>query len=637
MAIMRCTNISKSYGINEVITNINFIVEAHDRIGIVGNNGCGKSTLLNVIAGKLDHDSGDIMIASGLSIGYLEQNTVISSENTLWEEMINEYGDIMELEKQLRSIETRISELGSRGEVDNELFDQYEKVRIEYENKNGYAYESTVRKTLDGLGFTKDDYDRAISKFSGGQKNKINLAKILQKKPDLLLLDEPTNYLDIPSCEWLEDYLKSYDRSVIAVSHDRYFLNGFVNKIFEIHDCTLDAYNGDYDNFIKMKEEKRKQLEKDYIIQQREIDRLMNIIEVQKQRNTEKSVKIASSKEKMLERIKVIEKPKRQAKMRLDFKLQSESSNIVIKTDNVIQDFDGKKIFGNINISIKKGEKVALIGPNGSGKTTLLKILAGILQPSAGEVIYGRRMALNYLSQERTDLNFENTLMDEIWSVDTSLKQGEIRNLLSYFLFVGDDVFKKVSTLSGGELIRLSFAKLVISKANLLLLDEPTNHLDIPSKEIIEDATSRYKGTVLFVSHDRYFINKLADRVLELEDGKITEYLGNYSYYVDKKRRLNNMESGDTSPHVMGKTERANIFKRERDEINERKAARQKLKDLENLIEAAEDEIKTLEGKMADPSLYQDDYLARETVLRYNQLKTDLDEYYKQWEELMEP
>lgn len=636
MTIMRCTDVSKTFGINEVLTNINFVIESRDRIGIVGNNGCGKSTLLGILAGDMERDTGEIVTASGTSIGYLKQNTVISSEETLWKEMIDEYSDIKELEGKLRSIETQIARLGSMGKVDDELFDRYEKIRTMYEDKNGYACESIVRGTLDGLEFTKEDYDRPISEFSGGQKNKIMLAKILQRRPDLLLLDEPTNYLDIPSCEWLEDYLKNYDRSVIVVSHDRYFLNGFVNKIFNIHDHTLDTYSGDYDNFIKIREKRRKQREKDYMLQRKEIDRLMNIIEVQKQRNTEKSTRIASSKEKMLKKIKVIEKPKTQSKMRLDFKIASESSNIVIKTDDIAKSFDEKKVFDHINISINKGEKVALIGPNGSGKSTLLKILTGDLKPTEGEVIYGRRVNFSYLSQERTDLNFENTLMDEIWSVDSALKQVEVRNLLSYFLFVGDDVFKKVSTLSGGELVRLSFAKLVISQANLLILDEPTNHLDIPSKEIIEDAITRYKGTVLFISHDRYFINKLASRILELDNGKVSEYLGNYSYYVDKKRRLKNMENDESQPDVISKTQRSNMFKKERDKINKRKAALQKLNDMENMIETTENTIKMLEEKMADPSLYQNDDQARETALKYNQLKETLKDYYNQWEKMME-
>ena len=636
MTIMRCTDVSKAFGINEVLTNINFVIESRDRIGIVGNNGCGKSTLLGILAGDMERDTGEIVTASGTSIGYLKQNTVISSEETLWKEMIDEYSDIKELEGKLRSIETQIARLGSMGKVDDELFDRYEKIRTMYEDKNGYACESIVRGTLDGLEFTKEDYDRPISEFSGGQKNKIMLAKILQRRPDLLLLDEPTNYLDIPSCEWLEDYLKNYDRSVIVVSHDRYFLNGFVNKIFNIHDHTLDTYSGDYDNFIKIREKRRKQREKDYMLQRKEIDRLMNIIEVQKQRNTEKSTRIASSKEKMLKKIKMIEKPKTQSKMRLDFKIASESSNIVIKTDDIAKSFDEKKVFDHINISINKGEKVALIGPNGSGKSTLLKILTGDLKPTEGEVIYGRRVNFSYLSQERTDLNFENTLMDEIWSVDSALKQVEVRNLLSYFLFVGDDVFKKVSTLSGGELVRLSFAKLVISQANLLILDEPTNHLDIPSKEIIEDAITRYKGTVLFISHDRYFINKLASRILELDNGKVSEYLGNYSYYVDKKRRLKNMENDESQPDVISKTQRSNMFKKERDKINKRKAALQKLNDMENMIETTENTIKILEEKMADPSLYQNDDQARETALKYNQLKEKLKDYYNQWEKMME-
>ena len=636
MTIMRCTDVSKAFGINEVLTNINFVIESRDRIGIVGNNGCGKSTLLGILAGDMERDTGEIVTASGTSIGYLKQNTVISSEETLWKEMIDEYSDIKELKGKLRSIETQIARLGSMGKVDDELFDRYEKIRIMYEDKNGYACESIVRGTLDGLEFTKEDYDRPISEFSGGQKNKIMLAKILQRRPDLLLLDEPTNYLDIPSCEWLEDYLKNYDRSVIVVSHDRYFLNGFVNKIFNIHDHTLDTYSGDYDNFIKIREKRRKQREKDYMLQRKEIDRLMNIIEVQRQRNTEKSTRIASSKEKMLKKIKVIEKPKTQSKMRLDFKIASESSNIVIKTDDIAKSFDEKKVFDHINISINKGEKVALIGPNGSGKSTLLKILTGDLKPTEGEVIYGRRVNFSYLSQERTDLNFENTLMDEIWSVDSALKQVEVRNLLSYFLFVGDDVFKKVSTLSGGELVRLSFAKLVISQANLLILDEPTNHLDIPSKEIIEDAITRYKGTVLFISHDRYFINKLASRILELDNGKVSEYLGNYSYYVDKKRRLKNMENDESQPDVISKTQRSNMFKKERDKINKRKAALQKLNDMENMIETTENTIKILEEKMADPSLYQNDDQARETALKYNQLKEKLKDYYNQWEKMME-
>lgn len=633
MAILRCENLTKSFGINDVLINVSFVVEGNDHIGVFGNNGCGKSTLLKIIAGHMDYNSGNLIFASDISIGYLEQNTIITSENTLWEEMFNEYEDIKTIERQLKNIENKISELGLQGKINDRLFDEYEYLRTEYENRNGYAYESIIRKTLDGLGFSKNDYNRPIVEFSGGQKNKINLAKILQKKPDLLLLDEPTNYLDIPSCEWLEDYLKNYNGAVIVVSHDRYFLNSFVNKIFDIHHHTLDTYNGNYDTFIKLKEEKRKQLEKNYMIQQREINRLMNIISVQRNRGTEKSIKIASSREKMLKKIEKIEKPQEQSKMRLDLKLQFESSNIVVKSSNLSMYFDQNRIFENINFTIGKGEKIALIGPNGTGKSTLLKIIAGQLKQTGGEIIFGNRVQIGYLSQERTDLNFDNNLMEEIWSADSSLRQFEVRSILSYFLFTGDDVFKKVSTLSGGELIRLSLAKLVISKANFLLLDEPTNHLDIPSKEVIEDALKRYTGTILFVSHDRYFINKIANKIFELENGSITEYLGNYSYYIDKKHRLNNPEK---ETDTLSKTERSLMFKKQRESINERRELRQKLKEMEQMIEDTETEIRILEEKMGNPKIYQDENTAIETVKRYNLLKADLEDYYARWGELIE-
>jgi ATP-binding cassette subfamily F protein 3 len=628
MAIITVSNVTKSYGIDIILQNISFIVNEGDKIGVIGENGAGKSTLFNLLAGFTEADSGTISISTN-KIGYLQQNTVIDSEKSIYEEVKTVFDEIFQLEKQIKSLEEKISQTKDSHLLDK-LFLEYSFLTDKYKELDGYSVESKIRGVLNGLGFDVSQFATTVSTLSGGQKTRLMLAKTLLLSPDVLLLDEPTNHLDINSIEWLEQYLKFYNGTILIISHDRYFLDKIVTRIFEIENTHLSVYEGNYTEYLKRKKLDMEAKLKAYEEQQKEIKRIKSIIQIQKNRRTEKSVKMAESKQKLLEKMELIEKPvinNKSINLRFDFDL--ESGNDVLTVKNLSLSFD-RQIFSNVSFEIKKGEKIALLGPNGIGKSSLLKILVGEIDNFEGEIKFGTNVITGYYEQEFKSLNAEKTVIDEIWDENPYLTQTEVRTLLASFLFKEEDVFKTISTLSGGEKARLSLLKLILSKANFLLMDEPTNHLDLKAKEVLEEALLDYTGTLLFVSHDRYFIDKIATKVMILTPQGVEVYLGNYSYYIEKKNQLN-----EKKEETIKKTKTQIKNERYKERLAKLKLKQQKeyLKNLENSIYQAEERIKYLEEKMCDAKIYKTGEIV-EIQKEYNALKSKLEEMYEEWENL---
>ncbi|MBE3591845.1 MAG: ABC-F family ATP-binding cassette domain-containing protein [Thermoanaerobacter sp.] len=625
MAIITVSNVTKSYGIDIILQNISFIINEGDKIGVIGENGAGKSTLFNLLGGFSEVDSGTISISAN-KIGYLQQNTVIESEKSIYEEVKTVFDEIFQLEKQIKSLEEKISQTKDSHLLDK-LFLEYSFLTEKYNELDGYSVESKIRGVLNGLGFDVSQFDTPVSTLSGGQKTRLMLAKTLLLSPDVLLLDEPTNHLDINSIEWLEQYLKFYNGTILIISHDRYFLDKIVTRIFEIENTHLSVYEGNYTEYLKRKKLEMEAKLKAYEEQQKEIKRIKSIIQIQKSRRTEKSVKMAESKQKLLEKMEIIEKPvinNKSINLRFDFDL--ESGNDVLTVKNLSLRFD-RQIFSNVSFEIKKGEKIALLGPNGIGKSSLLKILVGEIDNFEGEIKFGTNVITGYYEQEFKSLNAEKTVIDEIWDENPYLTQTEVRTLLASFLFRDEDVFKTISTLSGGEKARLSLLKLILSKANFLLMDEPTNHLDLKAKEVLEEALLDYTGTLLFVSHDRYFIDKIATKVMILTPQGVEIYLGNYSYYIEKKNQLNEEEETIKKTKTQIKNERY------KERLAKLKLKQQKecLKNLENSIYQAEERMKYLEEKMCDAKIYKTGEIV-EIQKEYNALKSKLEQMYEEWE-----
>ena len=521
MIVLSCNNLNKSFGIDSILENVNFTVNEYDKIGIIGVNGTGKTTLFKIISGIYGYDSGDIYTSKDCEIGYLEQNTNFHSENTILEEVLEVFKDVIEMEKYLRDLEHKISE-----ESSNTNSTTLEKLMNEYSNKleafsdmNGYGYKSEAKGVLKGLGFSDEDMDKPISILSGGEKTRVLLGKLLLKKPTLLLLDEPTNHLDSEAIEWLEVFLKQYKGTVILISHDRYFLDQVVNRIFEIHNKKLKTYNGNYSDFIKASAiEKELELKK-FEDQQKDIKKQEESIERLKAFGREKHLKRARSKEKALAKVDVLDKPEAyRKKAKIEFNPSVTSGNDVLQLRDISMGYGERILFKDLNLDIYRGEKVALIGANGIGKSTLFKIIMNEITPLSGDIKFGTNVNVSYFHQEQKTLNLDNTIIDEIWEDNKQLTQTSLRTMLGAFLFEGEEVFKKISTLSGGERARVAILKLILSNANLLLLDEPTNHLDIDSKEVLEEALSSYTGTIFTISHDRYFLNTVVDKVLVLDE-----------------------------------------------------------------------------------------------------------------------
>ena len=531
--ILACSSICKAFGGDEILKNVSFHIEEHEKAAIVGINGAGKSTLLKIIVGELPADSGEVVISKGKTLGYLAQNQDLLSHRTIYDEMVEAKRPVIEMEQTLRQLEEDMK-TASGEDLENKMA-SYSRLSHQFELINGYAWKSEIVGVLKGLGFSEDDFQKQISTLSGGQKTRVSLGKLLLLNPDIILLDEPTNHLDMSSIAWLETYLLNYKGSVIIVAHDRYFLDRIVSKVIELDGGKSTVYPGNYSSYSEKRAQMRAIQMKAYLNQQQEIRHQEEVIEKLRSFNREKSIKRAESREKMLNKIEVLEKP-REINDAMDIRLEPNvlSGNDVLTVHDLGKSFGPLHLFSHVDFEIKRGERVAIIGDNGTGKTTILKIINGLVEPDSGELVLGSKVHIGYYDQDHQILHNEKTLFEEISDAYPGMTNTQIRNTLAAFLFTGDDAFKRIGDLSGGERGRVSLAKLMLSEANFLILDEPTNHLDITSKEILENALCSYTGTVLYVSHDRYFIKKTATRILDLKNGKLINYIGNYDYYLEK-------------------------------------------------------------------------------------------------------
>ncbi len=629
--VLACNNISKSFGIDEIIKNASFNIEEREKAAIVGINGAGKTTLLRIIMGEYQADSGEVIIAKDRTIGYLAQHQKLSGDNTIYDELLSVKKDIIELEQKIRRLEL---EMHSKEGVELEtVMEAYSKSTHQFELQNGYAYKSEVVGVLKGLGFDESDFEKKMNTLSGGQKTRVALGRLLLSKPDIIMLDEPTNHLDMNSIAWLENYLVNYDGSVIIVAHDRYFLDKVVTKVIEVERGIVSVFSGNYSDYAAKKKQLMDAKLKEYYNQQRDIKHQEEVIAKLKSFNREKSIKRAESREKLLDKIEVIDKPVTEQET-MHFKLEpaKESGNDVLSVEGLSKAFGGNRLFDNVSFEIKKGEKVALIGNNGTGKTTILKIINHIIDADAGKVKLGANVEIGYYDQEHNVLHMDKTAFDEIGDAYPDMTNTQIRNMLACFLFTGDDVFKKISDLSGGERGRVSLAKLMLSNANFLILDEPTNHLDIMSKEILESALNRYTGTVLYVSHDRYFINKTAGRIIELSANTVTNYIGNYDYYLEKRDILAPKEVKQVSSEK--NTAVKDDWKAQKEEQAKLRKRQNDIAKIEKSIEQLEAENSELDEQLALPEVYSDIKQLMKLNEKKQEIEKKLEKLYEDWETL---
>lgn len=638
--ILACQNINKSFGEKEVLVNGSFHIEDREKAAIVGINGAGKSTLLKIIMGEMKADSGDVIIAKGKSIGYLAQHQSLTGGSSIYDVLLEVKKDVIALEERIRSIEVEMKVL--EGAALTEKLETYTRLTHEFELANGYSYKSEITGVLKGLGFTEEDFSKSVDSLSGGQKTRVSLGKLLLSKPDIILLDEPTNHLDMESISWLESFLLNYPGAVLIVAHDRYFLDKVVSKIIEIDNGRFTTLLGNYSAYAEKKEMLRDALIKQYLNQQKEIKHQEEVIAKLRSFNREKSIKRAESREKLLNKMEYVEKPTElNTEMHIKLEPRVISGNDVLAVKELSKSFPPLTLFENLNFEIKRGEKVAIIGNNGTGKTTILKIINGIISADRGEIKLGSKVKIGYYDQEHNVLNREKTLFEELSDTYPNLTNTQIRNVLAAFLFTDDDVFKRIGDLSGGERGRVSLAKLMLSESNFLILDEPTNHLDITSKEILEHAINQYTGTVLYVSHDRYFINKTATRILDLTNGSLINYIGNYDYYLEKCDELTRIYAGaETSSPFNAESEDISATKLDWKQKKEEQAKARKrendLKKTEEQISTAEERIAAIESRLADPAVYSN----VSKLMELNKEKTILDEELERllalWEELAE-
>ncbi|MFQ7565984.1 MAG: ribosomal protection-like ABC-F family protein, partial [Clostridium perfringens] len=547
MIILSCRHLTKSFGIDEILRDITFNINEGDKVGLIGPNGEGKSTLFKILTKQLDYDSGELFLDKNKTLGYLSQNLSLDSENTIYDEMLSVFSSLTELEDKIKTLEEKLNEPydASNEEYHNKLIKDYTLSQELYENRGGYTFRGEISRVLKGLGFLEEDFNNQIINLSGGQKTRLALCKLLLRKPDLLLLDEPTNHLDLEAIEWLEEYLNGYKGTVFVISHDRFFLDSVTNTTFELIGGKIHCYNASYTKFLELRKKDIEARLKAYNLQQAEIKRQEEIIEKFRSFNREKSVRAAESRQKALDKMDRLEAPEviKEAS-KISFETLVKSGNDVLHIENLKKSYDSL-LFENVNLDLKRGEKVALIGENGRGKTTLFKIIMGMLKQDSGSVSLVKNVFTGYYDQEQSNLNLHKTIIDEVWDDFPNLTTTEVRNYLASFLFTGDDVFKEISLLSGGEKCKINLLKLMLSKSNLLLLDEPTNHLDIMSREALEDAILSYDGTLIVISHDRYFLNKVINKIVELQENGLKTYLGNYNYYMDKKANPNRYEDID--------------------------------------------------------------------------------------------
>lgn len=642
--ILSCQNISKAFVENQVLKNVSFHIEDHEKAAIVGINGAGKTTLLRIIVGEMTPDDGQVVLAKDKTLGYLAQNSTVDTSHTIYEELLSVKADLLRLEEKIRECENNMKH--ADGDALEDLMKQYTSLTHAFETGGGYLYRSELVGVLKGLGFTEDEFSKPVATLSGGQKTRVALGRLLLQNPDLIILDEPTNHLDMNSIAWLETYLLNYKGAVLIVSHDRYFLDRIAGKVIEIDQSKATTFMGNYSDYAVKKEQLRVAAWNAYMNQQREIKHQEEVIEKLKSFNREKSIKRAESREKMLDKIEVIEKP---SEVRTDMKLTLTprilSGNDVLTVEHLSKSFDSHKLFTDVNFEIKRGEHVAIIGDNGSGKTTLLKILNGLVPADQGTFRLGSNVEIGYYDQEHHVLHSEKTLFEEISDDYPYLNNTQIRNVLAAFLFTGEDVFKRISDLSGGERGRVSLAKLVLSNANFLILDEPTNHLDIMSKEILEDALNGYEGTILYVSHDRYFINRTAHRILDLTEGQFISYVGNYDYYLEKHDTVmaaieaNAPQNADADSGVAAKAAESEVkldWKAQKEEQARLRKKENDLKKCEEKIAELEARISEIDTEMSDPAIGTQVAKLQELTKEQAACQEQLEKLYEQWEELAE-
>lgn len=629
---------------NQVLKNVSFHIEDHEKAAIVGINGAGKTTLLRIIVGEMTPDDGQVVLAKDKTLGYLAQNSTVDTSHTIYEELLSVKADLLRLEEKIRECENDMKH--ADGDALEDLMKQYTSLTHAFETGGGYLYRSELVGVLKGLGFTEDEFSKPVATLSGGQKTRVALGRLLLQNPDLIILDEPTNHLDMTSIAWLETYLLNYKGAVLIVSHDRYFLDRIAGKVIEIDQSKATTFMGNYSDYAVKKEQLRVAAWNAYMNQQREIKHQEEVIEKLKSFNREKSIKRAESREKMLDKIEVIEKP---SEVRTDMKLTLTprilSGNDVLTVEHLSKSFDSHKLFTDVNFEIKRGEHVAIIGDNGSGKTTLLKILNGLVPADQGTFRLGSNVEIGYYDQEHHVLHSEKTLFEEISDDYPYLNNTQIRNVLAAFLFTGEDVFKRISDLSGGERGRVSLAKLVLSNANFLILDEPTNHLDIMSKEILEDALNGYEGTILYVSHDRYFINRTAHRILDLTEGQFVSYVGNYDYYLEKHDTVmaaieaNAPQNADADSAVAAKAAESEVkldWKAQKEEQARLRKKENDLKKCEEKIAELEARISEIDTEMSDPAIGTQVAKLQELTKEQAACQEQLEKLYEQWEELAE-
>ena len=669
--ILSCSNISKSFGTDSILNHVSFHIEEREKAAVVGINGAGKSTLLKIIVGELAPDEGSVVIAKGKTLGYLAQHQDLDSGRTIYDELLEVKRPIIEMEERLRTLEVNMKR--SQGEELESLYQTYSRLSHEFELANGYAWKSEITGVLKGLGFLEEEFSKPVSTLSGGQKTRVSLGKLLLSKPDIILLDEPTNHLDMESIAWLENYLLNYQGTVVIVAHDRYFLDRVVTKVVELDNGSSTVFQGNYSAYSEKKAMLRASILKAYLNQQQEIKHQEEVITKLRSFNREKSIKRAESREKLLNKIERIEKPTEvNDAMNITLEPDIVSGNDVLTVRGLTKGFDGQTLFSDVDFEIKRGERIAIIGNNGTGKTTILKIINGILAADAGEIRLGSRVHIGYYDQEHHVLHSEKTLFQELSDTYPNMNNTQIRNVLAAFLFTGDDVFKLIGDLSGGEKGRVSLAKLMLSEANFLILDEPTNHLDITSKEILENALTHYTGTVLYVSHDRYFINKTATRILDLTHNTLVNYIGNYDYYLEKRDTMeqlfsaspaasskpseNNSQAaafaasgpvnaaslpwsgdrGNASSSDSGDSSGKTDWKQQKEEQARLRKRQNELKKTEDAIHQLETRDGEIDSLLCQEDVFSDVAKLMELNAEKQSIARQLEELYEKWEELAE-
>ena len=628
MIILSAQNIAKSFGVNAVLRDVSLTVQQGDRIGLVGVNGCGKSTLMRILAGLDAQDGGEISLIRGTRIGYLAQQNMVTSGETVWNELQKVYEPVFAMEAKLRELEDEMAHAHTDEQRFARLSADYDRLTRRFEESDGYSWKSMVSGVLNGLGFKPAQYDQCVDSLSGGEQTRLCLARLLLQKPDLLLLDEPTNHLDMETLQWLENYLAAYKGSVLVISHDRYFLDHVCTGIVEILMGSSEQYNGNYTRYVAQRQERFESRMRAYEIQQKEIERQQAIIARYRMFNREKSIRAAESREKALDRMEKMEKPVDERAIRFSFEARRRTGEDVLQMSELSKSFGEKHLFHDLTVHVRAGDRVALIGPNGVGKSTLIKIIVGEEKPDTGFIRYGANVDIGYYDQHQSTLHPDKTVLDEVWDRFPQMEQSNVRGALGMFLFTGDDVFKPIHTLSGGEKGRVALTALMLRKDNLLLLDEPTNHLDMDSREVLEDALADFGGTILTVSHDRYFINRIANRIIEMRPDGVTEYIGNYDDYIERKNRPIAVEA------ETGKT-KTELEKEKRREKMSRQALRQlktRAQEAEKAVGAKEAEIAELEAQMADPALYSDAQKAADVQRAYQKAQQELQTLYEQWE-----